>query len=149
MSKQVEWVQSKSNWIGPYGIFVPQHIDRVNVFYDNCASYLSSYFYRDQVNTIQPSEISKEYYIKHNCININNELYYIGDQFWIKYYGVLIPNNINSVHANDDRNYTEKHGGTTKMFPKTRYNETEYKELFCREGNNGIWYYVGYKEDNV
>jgi hypothetical protein len=132
-----KWNKSESWWIVPkHNILVPISVSEVNI-------YKSYYYQNGNTNLVETSDSSVEYFKKTNCVNIDGLWYYVGDQFWIRYYGVLVPNNIKTIHADDKINEAYKEGGQTKMCANKEYDSDEYKNLFCIQEDDGLWYYVG------
>lgn len=61
--------------------------------------------------------------------------------FWVGPYGILVPDEIDSIVARDGGNTLYRDSSETKMYVDSPPTEAEYKNLYATKGSHGIWYY--------
>ncbi len=133
-----------SYWEGPYGVLVPDSVDAV------VAEDGTNTLHKDGIKTDMCAG-DPDYHIKANQYRAtfairkhDRKYYYIGHKFWTGPYGVLVPDYLESVVAEDCCNTLYKDGTETKMVtdPDKLLSKYEYLAVYTIEKSDGKRYYV-------
>ena len=137
-------MSTDTHWVGPFGILVPNEIDNVVTADGNI-------MYSDGLPTQSwcPDVMTEETYKAHWAIydEVTEKWYYrenkMSGTYWVGAYGILVPNHITSVVAEDGRNTLDIDGEKTQLNCLNRtMTEEQYKKLYAtydEESNN--WFY--------
>ncbi len=133
-------------WIGPHGVLVPDSLDSV-VAEDCCNTQFKdggeTEMCGDPAKRLSPAAYLQKYAVKKV-----GKHYYLGDKFWTGPHGVLVPDHVNDVIAEDCCNTLFKDGSTTKMCgdPNEKLSKEAYLFRFSIMGHDGKRYYSGEPE---
>jgi len=134
-------------WMGPYGILVRNYLNTV------IAADGRNTLYKDgrQTMILCDSEMSEQKYkdlyakFKHK----DAKWHYIGHCNWIGPYGILVPNEIESIVGDDGCNILSKYGPQTEIYCEKRLSEAKYKKLYAKfDAKDGKWYYQEPKQNH-
>ena len=137
------FVHDDNFWVGPFGVLVPNNVDRVISSKADGSFYTRGSESEENLSRRMSEERYKEMYTTFNT-NDGKWHYSHNNNYWVGPYGILVPNHIRDIVAKDGGNTLYKRGIVTQKCVRSKMTEETYKKTYAKfNTKDGKWYYVG------